>query len=182
MPDNTPTVIHPFQPIYNSQSRILILGTIPSVKSRENGFYYGHPQNRFWKMLAEIFDAERPVSIEEKTQLILGHHLALWDVLASCSIENSSDASIKNAQVNDLSSLLKQTEIKYIFCNGKKAAQLYQKYQQPQTGIICSILPSTSPANAACHYDQLVMQWREAFAKTGLLSALRDTLPASKNQ
>lgn len=162
-------ITHPFAPLWNAESEILILGSLPSVKSRQTGFYYGHPRNRFWKMLAVIFDEPVPETIEEKQALILHHHLALWDVIASCTIKGSSDASIRNAVCTDLQPLLKGSKIHAVFCNGKKAADLYNRTQKEKTGIECIILPSTSPANAACSFEQLVIQWKEAFHSAGLL-------------
>ena len=138
---------------------MLILGSFPSVKSREMMFFYGHPQNRFWKVIAGIFDEEIPISIDEKKQLILGNHLALWDVIAECEIVGSSDASIKNARANDLSKILNHAPIQKIIVNGKTAERLYIKYIEPVTGIKAVVLPSTSPANAAWSLDRLVDAW-----------------------
>ena len=122
-------------------------------------FFYGHPQNRFWKVIAGIFDEEIPISIDEKKQLILGNHLALWDVIAECEIVGSSDASIKNARANDLSEILNHAPIQKIIVNGKTAERLYIKYIEPVTGIKAVVLPSTSPANAAWSLDRLVDAW-----------------------
>ena len=150
---------HPFPPLYDENSRVLILGSFPSVKSREMMFFYGHPQNRFWKVIAGIFDEEIPISIDEKKQLILGNHLALWDVIAECEIVGSSDTSIKNARANDLSKILNHAPIQKIIVNGKTAERLYIKYIEPVTGIKAVVLPSTSPANAAWSLDRLVDAW-----------------------
>ena len=150
---------HPFPPLFDKDSKVLILGSFPSVKSREMKFFYGHPQNRFWKVIASIFDEEIPNSIEEKKRLILKNHLALWDVIAECEIVGSSDASIKNAKANDLSEILKNAPIQKIIVNGKTAEKLYIKYIEPVTGIKAVVLPSTSPANAAWSLDKLVDVW-----------------------
>ena len=140
---------HTFDPVYNADSQILILGTFPSVKSRQQHFYYGHPQNRFWKVLAAVTGEQLPVSIEEKKDLLFRNHIAVWDVIHSCSIIGSSDSSIKDVVPNDIAGLLKKTKIRIIAGNGNKACELYQKYCQMQTGCVIMRLPSTSPANAA---------------------------------
>lgn len=150
---------HPIAPVYNRESRILILGSFPSVKSRENHFFYGHPQNRFWKVLAQIFEDELPQTIAEKTEFLLKHQVAVWDVIASCEIEGSSDSSIRNVVANDLGNLLDTADIKEIYVNGKKAEQLYRKYIEPKTGRTAICLPSTSPANAAWSVKRLVEAW-----------------------
>lgn len=150
---------HPIAPVYNRESRILILGSFPSVKSRENQFFYGHPQNRFWKVLAQIFEDELPQTIAEKTEFLLKHQVAVWDVIASCEIEGSSDSSIRNVVTNDLRDILDTAEIKQIYVNGKKAEQLYRKYIEPKTGRTAICLPSTSPANAAWSVKRLVEAW-----------------------
>lgn len=151
---------HPIEPIYNKDSQILILGSFPSVKSREEGFFYSHPQNRFWKVLAEVCGTDVPATIQEKKTFLYQHHIAVWDVIASCEIEGSSDSSIKNVVSNDLSPILLQASISKIFVNGKKAAQLYQKYIFPQTKREAVCLPSTSPANAAWNLERLIEEWR----------------------
>ena len=156
---------HPFPPLYDEESKILILGSFPSVKSREMKFFYGHPQNRFWKVIASIFDEKIPESIEEKKELILRNHLALWDVIAECEITGSSDASIKNAKANDLSEILDNAPIQKIIVNGKTAEKLYIKYIEPVTGIKAVVLPSTSPANAAWSLERLVDAWRPEINK-----------------
>ena len=150
---------HPFPPLYDKNSRVLILGSFPSVKSREMMFFYGHPQNRFWKVIASIFDEAVPNSIEEKKKLILGNHLALWDVIAECEIVGSSDASIKNARANDLSEILDNAPIRKIIVNGKTAERLYTQYIEPVTGIKAVVLPSTSPANVAWSLERLIEVW-----------------------
>lgn len=154
-------VIHTFEPVCNSESYLLILGSFPSVKSRENQFYYGHPQNRFWKVAAGIFGEKIPVTIEEKRTFLLRNHLAVWDVIASCDIIGSSDSSIKNVKANDMDVILKQADIRAIFANGDKAYRLFLKYckREGQPGVYK--LPSTSPANAAWKVDQLIQTWGE---------------------
>ena len=163
--DNLDVQKHPFPPLYDEESKILILGSFPSVKSREMKFFYGHPQNRFWKVIASIFDEKIPESIEEKKELILRNHLALWDVIAECEITGSSDASIKNAKANDLSEILDNAPIQKIIVNGKTAEKLYIKYIEPVTGIKAVVLPSTSPANAAWSLERLVDAWRPEIDK-----------------
>ncbi len=140
-------VEHEFGPFYDTTSKVLILGSIPSKKSRAMGFYYAHPQNRFWKTLAAIYNEEVPTSIEEQKQFLSNHHIALWDVIKSCYITGSSDQSIRQVTVNDISSLLKKTNIQAIFTTGRKSMQLYQKYCFQKTGIPAIYLPSPSPAN-----------------------------------
>lgn len=154
-------VEHPIKPVYDKNSRILILGSFPSVKSREANFFYGHPQNRFWKVLATVFEAEVPVTIEEKRAFLLEHRVAVWDVIKSCDIVGSSDSSIKNVVPNDLREILSQAEIKQIFVNGKKAEQFYKKYIENEIGRKAICLPSTSPANAACSVEKLVAEWKQ---------------------
>ena len=150
---------HPFEPLYNENSRILILGSFPSVKSREQQFFYGHPQNRFWKVISSLFDENVPTTIPEKKDLILCHGLALWDSIASCEIVGSSDASIRNAKANDISLILNSSPIEKIICNGKKSYELYKKYIEEQTGRTAICLPSTSPANASWTIDKLIDAW-----------------------
>ncbi|MBR2546937.1 MAG: DNA-deoxyinosine glycosylase [Eubacterium sp.] len=150
---------HPFGPLYSDKSKVLILGSFPSVKSREQNFFYGHPQNRFWKVIANVFDREVPETIEEKKILILEKGLALWDSIASCEITGSSDSSIKNVKANDISIILDNCNIDRIYCNGRKSYELYQKYIQPETGREAVCLPSTSPANAAWTFDKLLDAW-----------------------
>ena len=150
---------HPFGPLYNDSSKVLILGSFPSVKSREQNFFYGHPQNRFWRVIASVFDQPVPQSIEEKKQLILSSGLALWDSIASCEITGSSDSSIRNAQPNDLGIILNNCNIERIYCNGRKSYELYQNYIRPQTGRAAVCLPSTSPANAQWTLEKLIREW-----------------------
>ena len=150
---------HPFPPLYDENSRILILGSFPSVKSREQMFFYGHPQNRFWKMLAMVFGEAVPVTIEEKTRLVLAHHLALWDVIASCEIRGSSDSSIRDVRVNDFTEIFTGSRIEKILVNGTTAYRLYEKYALPETGREAVRMPSTSPANAAWSLERLTEVW-----------------------
>jgi len=155
------TLTHTFEPIYDKDSRILILGSFPSVKSRENHFYYGHPQNRFWKVIAGVTGKPVPVSIEEKKKLLLSSHIAIWDVIASCSIQGSSDSSIRDVVVNDFTQVLADSRIQTIYVNGNKAYELYHKYAESTTGIPAIKLPSTSPANAAWSVERLCGDWKQ---------------------
>lgn len=150
---------HPFGPLYSDKSKVLILGSFPSVKSREQNFFYGHPQNRFWKIMAYIYGKPIPKTIEEKRSLILDNGLALWDSIASCEIIGSSDASIKNAKANDINVILDNSNIEKIFTNGKKSHELYVKYILPATGREDICLPSTSPANAQWSLERLIEAW-----------------------
>lgn len=150
---------HNIQPVYNKDSCILILGSFPSVKSREGQFFYHHPQNRFWKIFEQLFDLKLQ-TIEDKKAFLLKHHIAVWDVIASCDIVGSSDSSIENVLVNDINSLIKETSIETIYTNGKKAHQLYQKYIFPVTQKEDICLPSTSPANATYSLEKLIESWR----------------------
>ncbi|MBM6921589.1 DNA-deoxyinosine glycosylase [Phocea massiliensis] len=147
------TVLHELAPVFDKQSRVLFLGTIPSPKSREKGFYYAHPQNRFWPVLAAVFGEEIPQTTEQRRNFALSHGIALWDVLASCTIRGADDQSIKDPVANDLSIILNHADIRAIFTTGKKAAALYKKYCLPQTKREAIELPSTSPAN--CRYYTL---------------------------
>ena len=157
----TANIIHPIPPLYDADSRILILGSFPSVKSREAMFFYGHPQNRFWPLLARLFDESVPQSIPEKRELVLRHNIALWDSIHSCTITGSSDSSIRDVVPNDLSVILDNSRVERIFCNGATSHRLYTKYIFPLTGIEAVKLPSTSPANAAFGMDRLVDKWKE---------------------
>lgn len=154
------THAHPFAPVMDENCRVLILGSFPSVKSRENAFYYGHPQNRFWKVLAAILNEDEPKTIEEKKSVLLRHHIALWDVIAHCDIVGSGDSSIKNAVPNDLRVVLDKAQIRHVFLNGQTAAKLYQKHHA-DLSIAYDVLPSTSPANAQWRLDRLIAAWRE---------------------
>ncbi|MCR1842919.1 DNA-deoxyinosine glycosylase [Murimonas intestini] len=150
---------HTFEPVFDGKSRILILGTFPSVKSRENEFYYGHPQNRFWKVLAAVTGADTPVGTEEKIRFLKDSKISIWDVIDSCDIIGSSDSSIRNVVPADLSVILEKADIRQIYANGGKAWQLYQKYLLPAAGRSCIKLPSTSPANAAFSLERLKEEW-----------------------
>lgn len=153
-------IIHPIPPVYDKESQMLVLGSFPSVKSREEGFFYGHPQNRFWKVIAAVFEDSVPQSIEEKKAFLLRNHIAVWDVIKSCDIEGSSDSSIKNVTANDLNRILKVADIQAIFVNGKTALKYYKKYTEPIVGRTAICLPSTSPANAAWNMEKLTDEWR----------------------
>lgn len=154
-------ILHPIPPLYDRQSRILILGSFPSVKSREAQFFYGHPQNRFWKVLAAVFGCPMPQTVPEKRAMLHAHHIALWDVIGSCDIEGSADSSIKNAVPNDLTPIFTTADIRNIYCNGAISHKLYQKHLARQTGRNATKLPSTSPANAAWNVERLVEAWRQ---------------------
>ena len=154
------SIIHPIEPVWDSNSKILILGSFPSVKSREQGFFYGHPQNRFWRVLAGVFGGEVPNCIEDKKRFLIENNIALWDVIHSCEIEGSSDSSIKNAVPNDINGIINNSNIQMVFTNGKTADKLYKKYILPSTNIEAVCLPSTSPANAAWSLDGLIEEWR----------------------
>ena len=151
---------HPFPPLFSAESEILILGSFPSVKSREAMFFYGHPKNRFWPLIAALYGEAVPMSIDEKKRLILSHGLALWDSIASCDITGSSDASIRNAVPTDLSLILGSSRVKRIYCNGAASHRIYCRYQLERTGIEAVRLPSTSPANAAASFEQLLKAWK----------------------
>lgn len=156
---------HPFGPLYDASSRILILGSFPSVKSREQNFFYGHPQNRFWRVVSELLDEALPQTIPEKRKMLLSHHIALWDTIASCTVTGSSDASIKDVVPNDLSKILEAADIRQIYCNGNASWSLYEKYIRPVTGRSAVKLPSTSPANAAWSIARLEEAWKVILEK-----------------
>ena len=137
-------IIHPIPPFFDAESNILILGSFPSVKSREQMFFYGHPQNRYWKVIAAVFDDTVPVTIP-----------------GSCDIEGSSDSSIKNVSANDLAQILYNSKVERIFVNGKTAEKYYKKFTESVIGIKATCLPSTSPANATCSLEQLIGIWKE---------------------
>ena len=158
-------VVHTFGPLYNENSGILILGSIPSPASRAVGFYYGHPRNRFWQMLADLYGMPLPESIEEKKALVLLHGLALWDVIEECDIIGASDSSVKNAVPTDIPSLLGKTQVRTILCNGALSKKIYDQYQLPRTGIPAQKMPSTSPANAAWSLERLKEEWRRALLR-----------------
>ena len=156
------SITHPFEPIWDNNSEILILGTMASVSSRESGFYYGHPKNKFWTVIADITKNAVPVTADEKRGLLLRNRIALWDVVKSCEITGSDDNSIRNVIANDLSEIFEYSKIEKIYTNGRKADALYKKYLK--TGIESICLPSTSPANAAWNTERLTEAWRDAIA------------------
>ncbi len=154
-------MIHPLEPIYNQRSRVLILGTMPSPASRQQSFYYAHPQNRFWRVMFEILDKPFSTVREDRIKLCLDSGIALWDVLKSCTIEGASDSSIKNAAPNDLSVILRAADIKAVFTTGQTAGKLYHRLCEPDTDIPAVILPSPSGANCAVKYDTLTARYSE---------------------
>ncbi len=155
------TVFHNFPPLYDANSKILLLGSMPSPKSREQAFFYGHPQNRFWRVLSTILEVPLPQTIAEKRTLCLQHGIALWDVLASCEIKGASDAAIRNPVPNDFTEILQTASIQAVFTTGGTANRLYHKLCAPQTGMPADALPSTSPANAAWSVERLCVRYRE---------------------
>lgn len=150
---------HPFEPVYDNHCRILILGTTPSPLSLQTGFYYGHPRNRFWPLLAKLLGAPVPQGIDQKRALLLAHHIALWDVLSECDIKGASDASIQNAVPNNFDALIRSAPIQAVFLNGAKAYEMYTRFCGGAVDLPFFRLPSTSPANAACTLDKLAAQW-----------------------
>jgi len=152
-------LVHTFDPIFDSKSEILVLGSFPSVKSRENNFYYGHPQNRFWKVVSSVFSCPVPNTVDEKKKLLLENGIAVWDVIKSCEITGSADSTIKSVTPNDMSKILSYASIKNIYANGKTAQKLYNKYIKKSTGVDIIALPSTSPANAAYSLEKLIKEW-----------------------
>ncbi len=155
------TVLHNIPPLYDENSKILILGSFPSVKSREVQFFYGHPQNRFWRVLSALTGEECPVVTEDKKTFLKRNGIAVWDVIKSCDITGSSDSSIKNAVPNDLSEIFETADIKKVFCNGTTSYKLYKRYMEKETGRTAELLPSTSPANAAYKIDDLIREWKK---------------------
>lgn len=168
---------HPFPPLYDARSRVLILGSFPSVASREAVFFYAHPQNRFWRVLASLFGEAVPRTVEEKTALVLRNRLALWDVVARCEIAGSSDASITGVVANDLRPILRGADIRAIFCNGGTAHKWYDRLLRGELGREATLLPSTSPANAAWSQDRLAEAWAAA-----ILPFLYDRDPLPEEQ
>lgn len=168
MPSVYQHVTHTFGPVYDENAKILILGSMPSAKSREQQFYYGHPQNRFWKMLARLFEETEPKDITQKCALLLRNRIALWDVIASCDIVGSSDSSIKNVKENNMRVILDKAEIQAIFLNGGKAYELFikycQKYLQEDAPELVK-LPSTSPANASWSLEKLTEVWKKEWMR-----------------
>ena len=152
-------IIHPIPPTFDERSEVLILGSFPSVKSREMGYFYGHKQNRFWKIVSALYGEAVPMTVEERRSFLLRHRIAAWDVIASCTITDSSDSSIKDVVPNDLSVILEGSAVKRVFVNGRKAEEYYKKYQEPLTGIKAVCLPSSSPANAAWSLERLIEAW-----------------------
>ncbi len=152
-------IVHPIPPVYDKNSKVLILGSFPSVKSRESNFFYGHPQNRFWRVVASVFGENAPETVEEKKKMLLKNNVAVWDVIHSCEISGSADSSIKNVVPNDIGFIIGESRIDRIFTNGKKADDLYGKYIEEKTGIKAICLPSTSPANAAWSIERLIEEW-----------------------
>ena len=158
-------IMHPFPPLFSQDSKVLILGSFPSLKSRESMFYYGHPQNRFWKVISAVTNESVPQSVDEKQTLLLRHAIALWDSIKSCEITGSSDSSIRNVVANDLTTILSTAEIQLICCNGKKSHELYNKYIRPNTNREAICLPSTSPANASWSMEMLINEYRSALGQ-----------------
>lgn len=155
----TMNIQHPFPPLFDENSKTLILGSFPSVKSRETMFFYGHPQNRFWKLIAALYGEETPTDIDEKKSLILRRNLALWDSIQSCTITGSSDSSVKDVMPNDLSIIINNSRVDRIFCNGALSYKMYMKFIFPKSNIKATKLPSTSPANAAFSLGRLLEEW-----------------------
>lgn len=153
-------IIHSIEPVFDAESRVLILGTMPSPKSREVQFYYGHPQNRFWRVLAAVLGEEVPQSVPEKKAMLLRHRIALWDVLAECEITGASDSSIRNPVANDLSVILDHAPVQAVFTTGATAWKLYTRLQKPHTGIEAVRLPSTSPANCVVKMEALTEAYK----------------------
>ena len=154
-----------FAPICGNHAKALILGSFPSPKSREQGFYYGHPQNRFWPLLAALAGTQTPQTIEKKTALILQNDLALWDTVQSCDICGASDASMRHVQPNDVAALVRKLGVQAVFCNGAASGRVYAKYAQAAAGIPAVVLPSTSPANAAWSMERLRQVWGSELGK-----------------
>lgn len=152
---------HTFEPVWNKRSQVLILGTFPSVKSREQDFYYGHPQNRFWKVMGRLTSEDEPDTIAEKKSLLLKHGIAIWDVIESCDIIGSSDSSIRNVVPADVTSVLEGSGIRTVYGNGATAVKLYGKYLLEKTGVPIIGLPSTSPANAVYSIERLMEYWKQ---------------------
>ncbi len=152
-------LVHPFPPLYDADSEILILGSFPSVRSREMGFFYGHPQNRFWKVTAGLYGEPVPEGVPARREFLLRHRIAAWDVIASCTIRGSSDSSIGDVQANDLRPVLEGSKIRTVYVNGRTAEKMYRLYTEPVLGIPAVYLPSTSPANAAWSLERLTEAW-----------------------
>lgn len=151
---------HLIEPVFDKDSKILILGSFPSVKSREANFFYHHPQNRFWRILAAVYQDDLPQEIAEKKAFLKRHQIALWDVIASCNIKGSSDSSISDVEVNDLNLIINNSSVEHIYTNGNLADKLYHRYFDLVIDLPVTKLPSTSPANAAYSLDKLLLYWR----------------------
>ena len=160
MPQTPMPQVHPIPPLFDAESRVLILGSFPSIKSREAMFFYGHPQNRFWPLLALLTGEPTPQTVEEKRALALRHHFALWDSIGQCTITGSSDSSIRDVVPNDLHVILDHAPVERIFCNGATSQRCFERYIRPTLGRSAERLPSTSPANAAWSLDRLIDAWR----------------------
>ncbi len=171
-------VYHPIPPFFDKNSKILILGSFPSVKSREQMFFYGHPQNRFWKVAAAVFDQEVPQSIAQKKEFLRQNNIAVWDVIGACEIEGSADSTIRDVTPNDLSQILDMADIKKIFVNGKTAERYYNKYTKDVIEREALCLPSTSPANAAWTLEKLIDAWK--VLRETILSDLPDNMTGTK--
>ena len=154
-------IIHPIPPVFDRDSRVLVLGSFPSVRSREANFFYGHPQNRFWKVASAVFGETPPITVEEKKAFMLRNHIAVWDVIGSCDIKGSADSSISNIRTNDIGKILKKSKIEKIYVNGRTAEKYYKKYLEEKTGMKAIELESSSPANARCSLEMLIEDWRE---------------------
>ncbi len=153
--------LHTIEPVWDKNSKVLILGSFPSVKSREEGFYYGHKQNRFWKVIASVCNCSVSENIQDKKKMLLSNGIAVWDVVHSCDIVGSSDSSIKNVVPNDIGIIIENSKVERIFTNGKKADELYSKYIEQSVGITAVCLPSTSPANAVWTLEKLCAEWQQ---------------------
>ena len=155
---------HPFEPIFDGASRVLILGSFPSVKSREQAFYYGHPQNRFWRVIAAVCGEAVPETVDEKRAMLLRGHIAVWDVIKACNVRGSADNSIRDAEANDLREVLDNAAVRAVFVNGRTAEKYYNKLILPELGREAIFLPSTSPANAAWTFERLTTKWKRKLA------------------
>ena len=152
---------HEFRPVFDENSEILILGSFPSVKSRQESFFYANPQNRFWKLMAQLLNESTPKDTKDKIVMLKKHKIALWDVIESCDIVGSSDSSISNVVPVDISQILSSANIIKVYANGGKAFELYNKYLYPKTQLDITKLPSTSPANAGYSFDKLLSEWKK---------------------
>ena len=173
-------VEHPFPPVYDENSRVLILGSLPSVRSRQEGFFYGHPRNRFWQVLSQLLSEPLPTDIPQKQALLLRRNIALWDVISRCEITGSSDASIRSVTPADLQSLVSRSQIDHVFLNGQAAARVYQRYQADALALPYTVLPSTSPANAAYPLGTLVDCWQPVADALSRPSAIAPIASAEK--